>query len=154
MDEVRKSKRIISVAAGLAALSIAGFWVARGDAHSEQRATRNDLTIEEPMLSDKQIKAGNFPPGFQMPQSIVERMTTHFKLSDAQVKKAQAIVDQYSPRIRELRDLGADDDAKREEAIRLRTERNKQLSTILTPEQHHLLPSFSWRRPMGMFPRL
>jgi hypothetical protein len=154
MDEVRRSKRIVSIAAGLAVAAIAGFWVTRGDARSEGQSLRAEkLTLEEPLLSGGGMRGIEFlGPAVRVP--LVERMAHHFGLSKDQIEKAQAIADRYGPRLRELRDRTADDEAIRVEADGLRTERNKQLSAILTPEQRKLLPSFSWRLPMGPMPPL
>lgn len=148
-DEIRRSKRIVSVAAGLAVLAVAGFWVTQGEARIARGNPPEEVTLEEPTLAD------NGMPGMEWPGlhlSLVERMMAHFKLSKAQIEKAQAIVDRYGPRLRELREQAGDDEVLRAEAERLRTERNKRLSEILTPEQRKRLPNFSWRRPPGAFP--
>jgi hypothetical protein len=150
MDEIRRSKRIISMAAGLSVLAVAGFWMTRGDARSERAGPPEELTLEEPILSDSGMREVEFPGLVRVP--LLERMSRHFELSKGQIAKAQAIIDDYGPRIRELRERSEGDDLARAEGDRLRTERNTRLTELLTAEQRRKLSSFSWRRPPGAFP--
>jgi Spy/CpxP family protein refolding chaperone len=63
----------------------------------------------------------------------LERMTTELKLTDAQVPKVKALLEEGAKKRGELRD--ATPEERREKMTAMREEQDKKLKEILTPEQ-------------------